>query len=73
MFLNKKERMFIYFNWCIKKKIESPKSKENIIMFAKKLAPRQNYDINSKSKNVNIISKIIKKVIVFIKNLNGGQ
>ena len=48
--------MFIYFNCCIKKKIRSPKSNSNLVIFSQKLAPMGNLDISFISKGVGTIS-----------------
>ena len=44
-----KKGIFIYFNFCIEKKIKITKSKDNLFIFVKKLAPQDNIDNNFKN------------------------
>ena len=64
-FINKqifegKNRIFIHFNDCVEKKIESPKQ---FVIFA----------LNFKNEGGHYYFKTTKKIVVFLKNLRGNQ
>ena len=59
--------------FVLRKKIEIPKSKGKSVIFAQKLAPGEILILVSKVREVSTISETTGEVVVFVRNISGGQ